>query len=154
MEDHYKKRQPAGEAVQNIALAHGFVGVGDSNVFVAKGSGPAVGEWPGIPVWEYLDVPHAAGIGGVLFPVVLYDGGRVVKSIDAFRAPGPFPPGQEPTVEEVVDLYARLHRSGVVAWNPDTRSIQYVRPDTARRAVLVKWWGDCLLRRRATGRDT
>ena len=108
---------------------------------------PPLGLLP-VPPWslhEYQAAhPHLTldEFGDEAFGVLLFDGRFITTTLNMFRAPGPFPPGREPSTTAVIDLYDLLASAGVLIWDPVERIVVQCGTDAARKHVLRHWWAN------------
>lgn len=120
-----------------------------------KLAGPASGDRPPVPVWEYLDYPgehpelSLEWIVQVRFPIDFFGGGSTVTSIAEHLAPGPHPARFVLDAGDIVRLYRLRHEAGALRWNAETRTHEETMPQSAYvKAVYATWAAE--LERKAT----
>lgn len=109
-------------------------------------AGPASTDRPPVPVWEYID--YAAThpevtideISQTRFPISFHGGGSTVTSIAEYMAPGPVQSAVAVTVEDVVRLYALMHAAGAMQWDPQSRTIEELKPRASYAPAIYEKW--------------
>lgn len=99
-----------------------------------------------VPPWTLREYQAAHShltldeLGDEPFGVLLFDGDFITTTLNAFRAPGPFPPGREPSVIAVIELYNLLASVGVLIWDPVGRIVVQCGTNATRKRLLRHWW--------------
>lgn len=122
------------------------------NLLMGELYGPDSPDRPDLPVWDYLsfidDHPEVglSDLTSVRFPVLYFEGGAGVTSVDEELKP--FPRSYKGRVPEplyvidaaaIVRRYAMEHEAGLQMWDHDARGIVRLQPLAAWGGVLEAW---------------